>query len=218
MSTILFFEKNLSDCIQFKKNRNWVQWDIAKKNETLENKIIGIIGYGAIGKEIAKRAKSFNMKIYATRRLQKKKISNSNVDLLLPMEETNYILKISDYIVLSCPLTPKTYKLINKKNIKNIKKSSIIINISRGDVIDEKSLIVALQKNKIRGAALDVFSKEPLNKKSPLFDLKNVLLSPHISGNFKGYQLNVINAFEKNLELFINNKSLKNRICKKRLY
>lgn len=218
MSTILFFEKNLSDCIQFKKNRNWVQWEIAKKNDTLENKIIGIIGYGAIGKEIAKRAKSFNMKIYATRRLQKKKISNSNVDLLLPMEETNYILKNSDYIVLSCPLTPKTYKLINKKNIKNIKKDSIIINISRGDVIDEKSLIVALQKNKIRGAALDVFSKEPLNKKSPLFDLKNVLLSPHISGNFKSYQLNVINAFEKNLELFINNKSLKNRICKKRLY
>ena len=89
---------------------------------------------------------------------KKRKISNSNVDLLLPTNETNYILKNSDYIVLSCPLTPKTYKLINKKILKNIK-NSIIINISRGDVIDEKSLIVALQKIKLGGAALDVFSK-----------------------------------------------------------
>ena len=68
MSAILFFSKNLNKCIEFKKNKIWSQWEIAKENETLENKILGIIGYGSIGKEIAKRAKKFNMKIYATRR------------------------------------------------------------------------------------------------------------------------------------------------------
>ena len=117
MSAILFFSKNLNKCIDFKNNKIWSQWEIAKTNETLENKILGIIGYGSIGKEIAKRAKKFNMKIYATRRLQKNRLSNKNVDLLLPLCEIDYLLNHSDYIVIACPLTYLTRNLINKKNL-----------------------------------------------------------------------------------------------------
>tara|TARA_Y100001970_G_scaffold275829_2_gene377603 strand:+ start:17219 stop:18193 length:975 start_codon:yes stop_codon:yes gene_type:complete len=218
MSAILFFTKNITDCIEFQKNKIWTQWEIAKRNDTLENKIIGIIGYGAIGKAIAKRAKSFNMKIYATKRLQKKTISNSTTDLLLPLKDIDYILKNSDYIVIACPLTPLTYQLINKKKINQCKPSAYIINISRGGIIDEEALCTALKNKKIKGAALDVFNKEPLNQKNALFNLNNVLLSPHISGNFKDYQFKVIESFEKNLERFINKKPLQNRVCKKRLY
>ncbi len=218
MSAILFFTKNITDCIEFQKNKIWTQWEIAKRNDTLENKVIGIIGYGAIGKAIAKRAKSFNMKIYATKRLQKKTISNSTTDLLLPLKDIDYILKNSDYIVIACPLTPLTYQLINKKKINQCKPSAYIINISRGGIIDEEALCTALKNKKIKGAALDVFNKEPLNQKNALFNLNNVLLSPHISGNFKDYQFKVIESFEKNLERFINKKPLQNRVCKKRLY
>tara|TARA_B100000579_G_scaffold436286_1_gene461824 strand:- start:2941 stop:3915 length:975 start_codon:yes stop_codon:yes gene_type:complete len=218
ISSILFFEKNLIDCIEFKKNKVWNQWDIAKKNNTLENKIVGIIGYGTIGKAIAKRAKSFNMQVYGTRRLQKNKISNSNIDLLLPLKDIDYILKNSDYIVLACPLTPQTYKLINKEKLNKIQDTSFLINISRGDIVDEDALISVLKNKKIRGAALDVFSTEPLNKNNPLFSLNNVLLSPHISGNFIGYQEKVIESFEENLKRYLKSKSLKNRVCKKRLY
>lgn len=218
MSAILFFSKNLNKCIDFKNNKIWSQWEIAKTNETLENKILGIIGYGSIGKEIAKRAKKFNMKIYATRRLQKNRLSNKNVDLLLPLCEIDYLLNHSDYIVIACPLTYLTRNLINKKKINIMNSNSILINVSRGEIIDEKELINVLINKKIKGAALDVFNLEPLSKNSPLFNLNNVLLSPHIAGNFNNYQSNVIKAFEENLNRYINHKSLRNRVCKKRQY
>lgn len=218
MSAILFFSKNLNKCIDFKNNKIWSQWEIAKTNETLENKILGIIGYGSIGKEIAKRAKKFNMKIYATRRLQKNRLSNKNVDLLLPLCEIDYLLNHSDYIVIACPLTYLTRNLINKKKINIMNSNSILINVSRGEIIDEKELINVLINKKIKGAALDVFNLEPLSKDSPLFNLNNVLLSPHIAGNFNNYQSNVIKAFEENLNRYINHKSLRNRVCKKRQY
>lgn len=218
MSAILFFSKNLNKCIDFKNNKIWSQWEIAKTNETLENKILGIIGYGSIGKEIAKRAKKFNMKIYATRRLQKNRLSNKNVDLLLPLCEIDYLLNHSDYIVIACPLTYLTRNLISKKKINIMNSNSILINVSRGEIIDEKELINVLINKKIKGAALDVFNLEPLSKNSPLFNLNNVLLSPHIAGNFNNYQSNVIKAFEENLNRYINHKSLRNRVCKKRQY
>ena len=218
MSAILFFSKNLNKCIDFKNNKIWSQWEIAKTNETLENKILGIIGYGSIGKEIAKRAKKFNMKIYATRRLQKNRLSNKNVDLLLPIHEIDYLLNHSDYIVIACPLTYLTRNLINKNKFNIMNSNSILINVSRGEIIDEKELINVLINKKIKGAALDVFNLEPLSKDSPLFNLNNVLLSPHIAGNFNNYQSNVIKAFEENLNRYINHKSLRNRVCKKRQY
>ena len=99
-----------------------------------------------------------------------------------------------------------------------MKKNAILINTSRGKVINDKDLISALSTNQIRGAALDVYAQEPLNPKSELFNLDNVLLSPHISGNFSSYQENMIKQFGDMLIKFINNKSIKNRVCKKRLY
>ena len=99
-----------------------------------------------------------------------------------------------------------------------MKKDSYLINTSRGSIVNENDLINALKRKQIAGAALDVFSKEPLDKDSKLFALDNVFLSPHISGNFKQYQKNMIEQFNEILIKFINNKTMKNRVCKKRLY
>jgi len=99
-----------------------------------------------------------------------------------------------------------------------MKKSSYLVNISRGEIIKEDHLIDTLNKRRIAGAALDVFSHEPLDKSSPLFKLENVLLTPHISGNFPGYQERVIDMFATNLNRFADNKTIKNRVCKKRQY
>jgi len=105
------------------------------------------------------------------------------------------------------------------KNIFNIMKdTAFIINTSRGKIINENDLIAALKSNKISGAALDVFATEPLDEKSPLFNLENVFLSPHISGNFSSYQERMIIQFNDMLIKYMNNKALKNRVCKKRLY
>ena len=99
-----------------------------------------------------------------------------------------------------------------------MKKSAVLINTSRGKIVNEKDLIAALSLKQIRGAALDVYASEPLDPKSILFSLDNVLMSPHISGNFSSYQEIMIKQFSEMLIKFINNKSLKNRVCKKRLY
>ena len=99
-----------------------------------------------------------------------------------------------------------------------MKKTSYLINIARGSIIDENVLIEILKKKHIAGAALDVFDSEPLSEKSPLFKLDNVFLSPHISGNFPNYNKMVMNLFIDNFNRFENKKVLKNRVCKKRLY
>ena len=158
------------------------------------------------------------MNVIGIKRLQRKKEIKLYIDELLPINKLDYLLSNSDYIVISCPLTPLTKKLINKEKLNLISKNSYLINISRGKIVDEKKLIIQLKNNQIKGAALDVFHNEPLNSKSELFNLENVFLSPHISGNYKEYQNKVIDVFSNNLIKFINNKTLKNRICKKQLY
>ena len=136
----------------------------------------------------------------------------------MPTNKIDFILRNSDFIAITCPLTPLTKNMIDKKSFKIMQKDSYLINTSRGNIINESDLIDALKKKQIAGAALDVFSKEPLAQDSKLFELDNVFLSPHISGNFKEYQKNMIKQFNELLIKFINNKTMKNRVCKKRLY
>ena len=218
MSQILYFAKRLNDCNQFKLDKQWSQWELAKKTIQLSDSTLGIIGYGSIGKELAKQAKALGMQVLATRRLQKTIENKKFVDYLVPTKKINFILKNSHFIAITCPLTPLTKNMINKKSFQIMRKESYLINTSRGGIVHEKDLIDALIKNQISGAALDVFAKEPLSKKNKLFNLDNVFLSPHISGNFQEYQSVMIKQFNEMLLKFINNKPLKNRVCKKRLY
>ena len=218
LSQILFFAKRFSDCSDFKNHRKWNQWEIAKRTTQLSDSTLGIIGYGEIGKELSKSAKLFGMNVIATRRLQKKEESKKYVDALLPMNQLNRVAKESDFLAIACPLTPMTENMINKNIFALMKNTAVIINTSRGKIINEDDLIFALQNKEIGGAALDVFSNEPIPNKSKLFDFDNVLLSPHISGNFSSYQEIMIKQFSDMLVKYMNNKTLKNRVCKKRLY
>jgi phosphoglycerate dehydrogenase-like enzyme len=218
ISTILYFAKQFKDCQKFMQTENWTQWQVAKQMIQLKGKTIGIIGFGSLGKAIAKKAKAFDMKVIATRRLQKKVEHKKTVDELIPVSNLSHLLKNSDFIVVACPLTPLTRGMIGKRELSPMKSSAIIINIARGEIINEAALINALQNKTLAGAALDVFEKEPLQKESPLFALDNVFLSPHISGNFPEYQHDVMVQFADNLNRYWAGKDLKNRVCKKRLY
>ena len=218
MSAILYFSKRIKDFEVFKSTKKWTQWDIAKKIIELKEQTIGIIGYGSIGKEIARKAKLFGMDVIATRRLQKTVDSNRLVNQLIPISDLKMLLNYSDYVVVSCPLTPLTTNLISLKELKLMKKNAVIINIARGQILNQNDLIYALENNIINGAALDVFAKEPLDESSKLFNLDNVLMSPHISGNYPNYQKDMMIQFADNLNRLITGKSLKNRVCKKRLY
>ena len=151
----------------------------------LKDKVIGIIGYGRLGKITAKIAKGFGMKILIN---DIKKIKKSSSFKKVKLD---HLLKKSDYIFLHVHLTPKTNKLINKKNIKLMKKNTILINTSRGKLIDEKALLNSLKKKKIAGAGLDMIDGEWLDKKK-LYNHKlikfsrkhsNLLILPHIGGS-----------------------------------
>ena len=218
MSQILYFSKRIKECQDFKENREWNQWKLAKMTTQLSDLTLGIIGYGEIGKELSKLAKPFGMRVLATRRLQKKKESKKYVDALLPMDQLNRVAQESDFLAMACPLTPMTENMIDKNIFNIMKETAFVINTSRGKIINENDLITALKNNQISGAALDVFTTEPLNHESPLFNLENVFLSPHISGNFSSYQERMIIQFNDMLIKYMNNKALKNRVCKKRLY
>ena len=218
MSAILYFAKRFKDCYEFMQTTNWTQWEVAKQMVQLKGKTVGIIGFGSLGRAIAKKVKAFDMKVIATRRLQKKAEHKKTVDELIPISKLSHLLKNSDFVIVACPLTPLTRGMIGKRELSTMKSSAIIINIARGEIINEAALIKALQNKTIAGAALDVFEKEPLPKESPLFALDNVFLSPHISGNFPEYQHDVMVQFADNLNRYLAGKDLKNRVCKKRLY
>ncbi len=140
----------------------------------LYGKTFGIIGAGQIGMEVARLANAFGCKVLAYNRSSK---SIPNVEF----SSLNYLLKNSDIISVHIPLTNDTKKLINKEKLQLVKPSSVFINTARGPIVDNVALINALEANKIAGAALDVYEKEPpLDENNPLFQAPNVILLPHI--------------------------------------
>ncbi|MBU2493618.1 MAG: D-glycerate dehydrogenase [Bacteroidetes bacterium] len=140
------------------------------------NKTFGIIGAGRIGQATAVRAKAFGMKIIYYNRSQKE---NFEKEQNAKKVSLNQLLKTSDFISVHLPLTPQTFHLLNKENLKLLKKNAIIINTARGEVVDENELIKLLKTNKIYAAGFDVYENEPAINKE-LLKLKNVLVLPHI--------------------------------------
>ncbi|MFA4645782.1 D-2-hydroxyacid dehydrogenase [Pyrococcus kukulkanii] len=146
----------------------------------LEGKTIGIVGFGRIGYQVAKIAKALGMNILLydiyPNEERAKEVGGKFVDL-----ET--LLKESDVITLHVPLLDSTYHLINEERLKLMKKNAILINASRGAVVDTNALVKALQEGWIAGAGLDVYEEEPLPKDHPLTKLDNVVLTPHIGAS-----------------------------------
>ena len=147
----------------------------------ISGKIIGIMGMGRIGREVAKKATGLGMNvIYHSR----KRISKSVESRLKAKYVSESILyQKSDIVSLHVPYTKYTYHLMNSKNFKKMKKTSFLINTSRGKIVNERDLVIALKKKQIRGAGLDVYELEPLKKNTPLLSLENVVLAPHIGSS-----------------------------------
>ncbi|MEM4347887.1 MAG: hydroxyacid dehydrogenase [Candidatus Altiarchaeota archaeon] len=156
------------------------KWERTKfMGYSLKGKTIGVIGFGNIGKDVAKKAKAFGMKILAyDPKLNKKDAENEGVKKV----SLDELIENSDIVTLHVPLTEETRNLLNKEKIGKMKNSAVLLNFSRGEVVDEYALFEALSSGKIRGAALDVFKEEP-PKDSPLLKLENVVLTPHLGAS-----------------------------------
>jgi len=149
----------------------------------LRGKTLGIVGLGNIGVEVAKRAKAFGMRIIAIKRHPSEELkAKLGIDFLGDQNDLLHIMKESDFVVLSVVLTPETIKMIGERELRMMKKSAYLVNISRGAVIDEDALINVLKERIIAGAGLDVFEVEPVSPDNPLLKLENVVLTPHIAG------------------------------------
>ncbi|MFC2038674.1 D-2-hydroxyacid dehydrogenase [Chloroflexota bacterium] len=211
LQVMLMFTKQAPNCFQMKQEKKWRRF----QSSMLESKTVGIVGLGSIGQEVARLSKALGMKVIATRRSAKKEGRAKNVDLLLPADRLNEMLAESDFVALTLALTSETEKYIGENEFKAMKSSAVLINISRGGVVDEEALIRALEEKTIAGAGLDVFSSEPLPADNKLWDIPNVLMSPHISGGMDDYIQRVNNLFCENLERYLAGKKLKNIVNKK---
>lgn len=195
------------------ENQRYKSWDkqVAREFELLNGKTMGILGLGNIGRQIAKVSKAFGMYVIGMKRTI---ASVENVDEVITRENLEYLLKNSNFIVVVLPLTEETYHLIGEKEFNLMEKKPYFFNIGRGAVVDEKALINALKGGKIRGAGLDVFEEEPLPQDSPLWEMGNVLITPHIAGLFPGYWEEPTNLFIENFKRYINGKELLNVVDK----
>lgn len=143
-------------------------------------KTLGVVGAGSIGREVAKQAKAFDMKTIGLRRNPQ---PMPFFDEVLPRTQLDDLLSRSDYVVLATPLTPETRHMIGEAQFAKMKPSALFINVARGGVVDQEALIRALQNGVIAGAALDVTDPEPLPADNPLWDMENVIITPHMSAD-----------------------------------
>jgi len=215
MGLILAFAKGIGASIKAQTKREWIQRELIDKRITLKGKVLGIIGLGNIGLELAKESKAFGMKVIALKNKIKKGEKYKSVDKLFGKEKLKEVLSQSDFVVLLAPLTEETYHMIGEQELKWMKKDAYLINVGRGPVLDEQALISALKNNTIRGAALDVFENEPLDSNSLLYDFENVIITPHIAGSMPDYYVRVGEIFKKNLERYFSGKKLINLVDKK---
>ena len=169
----------------------------------LQGKTLGIIGAGAIGREVIKIALTLGMNILVHSRTPKS-WGEAKVQFV-SLEE---LLVQSDFVSIHCPLTDETRHLINKDRLKLMKPTSFIINTSRGPIIKETDLIAALQQGQLAGAALDVQDPEPPELNNPLFNMDNVILTPHIGWRRLESRQRLIKLMADNIEAFIQGKAI----------
>ncbi len=172
---ILFHTKRVRRLIDNQQRRAWEDFTVG----LADRRVLGIVGYGEIGRECAQLAKGLGMIIHAIRRNPEKSAADPLVDRLFKPDELDHMLAGVDVLVCAAPLTPDTHHMLGDRQFAAMKQSAIVINVGRGPVIDEQAMIRALQNGRIAGAALDVFEIEPLPQSSPLWDMGNVLISPH---------------------------------------
>jgi phosphoglycerate dehydrogenase-like enzyme len=224
---MLAFNFKLPRMLQNQRVHGWPEDRYAIfEPEDMHRMTLGIAGYGSIGRELARLAKALGMRVLATKR-DVKRSSETNVDYALdgigdpkgeipdriyPGEALPTMAAECDFLVLAVPYTEDTHHMVDARVLEAMKASGILINIARGGVVDEEALAAALREKQIGGAALDVFETEPLPQDSPLWDMNNVIISPHVAGNSLHYHQKVADLFTENLQRYLENRPLLNKL------
>jgi phosphoglycerate dehydrogenase-like enzyme len=212
---MLMFGKNTLHLMRQQGDHRWER----HADEEIRGKVVCVVGLGKIGHEVARLARALDARVVGTvRDPGARTAAELGVDELLPTDRLDELLPIADVVVLATPHTHETHRLFDARRLALLKPSAILVNVARGDVVDEAALTEALQTGRLRGAALDVFEKEPLPADSPLWDLDNVFISPHSASTVASENERIAELFCENLENYLEGAPLVNVLDKELLY
>jgi phosphoglycerate dehydrogenase-like enzyme len=213
MTLILALTRRLPEILRWQAIAKWrpMTTNPEQREDELTGKTLVIVGYGHVGRALASLAKAFGMRVIGLKR--NPNTGGEGADAVHRMDELHSLLPLADFVVLTCPLTKETEKVIDNKALSRMKKSAILINLSRGRCVDEAALIHSLMNGGIAGAGLDVVAQEPLPADSPLWRIENVIITPHSAGETRHYEANVIDLLSENLgRLWRGEAQLRNQV------
>lgn len=196
-SMMLYFCRKMDRFLELQKEKKWHRLDFPTE---LSGHTLVILGMGHSGKEIAQKAKAFHMHTIG---VNQSGVHSEFFDNVYRMDQLEEVLPQADYLILTLPLTNQTYHLIGKKQLSLLKATAVVINVGRGELLDELAAIEVLQSNRIGGMAMDVFHQEPLPQDSPLWDLPGLLLTPHMAAMTDRFLDRSIDRFIKNYQIYV---------------
>lgn len=215
LGSMIMFVKMMPKFFAQQQKKEW-RFDTPAR---LHGKTMGVVGLGSVGEEVARLARAFGMTVVASRRSQPAPASGVGyAHELLPVGDLHQLLARSDFVALCTPLTPQTTGLIGEAELRAMKPTAYLINISRGGVVDEAALVRALHEGWIAGAALDVVATEPLPQDSELWGMPNVILTPHVAGVFLDMRIETTDLFCRNLKRYVEGQELFNVVDRIRGY
>jgi phosphoglycerate dehydrogenase-like enzyme len=204
-TAVLFFAKELRRMLRNQAERRWEAIEV----EMAAGRTAAIVGFGDVGRACADSLRRLGLRIVGLRRHP---APDPLADEVVGEEALPRVLAACDVCVIATPLTPKTRGLLGAREIALLRPHAVLVNVGRGPVVDEDALVDALRRRAIRGAALDVFREEPLPAKSALWELDNVLVSPHTADRVRGWEQNAMGPFLDNLRRFLAGEPLLFRV------
>lgn len=205
---LLLFERDILRGVRQQEDGQWLRYEGGE----LRGKTVGVVGVGAIGSRVADLASALGMTVLGTKR--DTSTSPESVDEVLGPDGLHEVLSRADYVVLACPLTDETRGLVGREELGVMDEDSVLVNVARGPIVEEDALVDALRQGLIRGAALDVFGTEPLPEDSPLWNLPNAVVTPHMAGSTPHKEHRLADLFASNFEAFVggDEDALENRV------
>jgi phosphoglycerate dehydrogenase-like enzyme len=219
LAMMLSFARKLHHARDRQRTHEWAQsrtWEEAPAIGSLSGSTLGLVGLGAIGSAIAVRAKALGMRVLAVRR--RPAADPAPADEQLPVSRLRELLPKVDWLVLAAPHTGETAGLIGREELALLHRGARLVNLGRGALVDEPALVDALREGRLAGVALDVFAEEPLPASSPLWDLPEVIVTPHTSGLGPRLWERAMEQFAANLRRFVAGEPLENVVDKQAGY
>lgn len=220
LAVIFALAKKIPQAALLQRQKVWGQesmWNKGPHLREIAGATLGLIGVGSIGRRVAQIASALGMRVIAVRQHVEKE-APQGVEVVYSTSELDKLLGQSDFVVTAVPLLAETQGLINTERLAQMKRSSFLINVGRGPQVDEGALAQALRTGQIAGAALDVFEQEPLPPNSPLWDLENLLITPHTAGLTDKLWHRHYELFSDNLRRYLDHRPLKFVVDKRRGY